>query len=248
MNLPPGGTPSDEVAEILATGRSGASVMFVSMSSRHPDGADANYLEWHTLDHRPEQHRLAQLRCAMRLVSTPECRIVRAASEGPLDRVDHVMTYFFTDRSGLAGFTHLSTALRGAGRTPYVLPPVERGAYDVRERVADPDVSIGADVLPWWPATGVYLLVEPTALNPEALVRVAGVAGAWSAVATDVSEHSTAPVGQQITYCFLDDDPVVVAERLRPILASRWHDAAMTPLLAAPFHFVTGRDWARHLP
>ena len=53
------GTPSDAVDAILATGRSGVRTIFVSMSARHPDGADAEYLAWHTLDHRPEQHRLA---------------------------------------------------------------------------------------------------------------------------------------------------------------------------------------------
>jgi hypothetical protein len=53
------GTPSDDVPAILAEGGSGASTIFVSMSARHPDGRDAEYLYWHTYDHRPEQHRLA---------------------------------------------------------------------------------------------------------------------------------------------------------------------------------------------
>ena len=57
MRLP--GTPSDEVADILATGSGDITTMFVSMATRHPEGADAEYLHWHTLDHRPEQHRLS---------------------------------------------------------------------------------------------------------------------------------------------------------------------------------------------
>ena len=36
-----------------------------------PTGRDAEYLRWHTLDHRPEQHRLAGVRASLRLVSTP---------------------------------------------------------------------------------------------------------------------------------------------------------------------------------
>ena len=71
------GTPSDEVDEILATGRSGVTTIFVSMSARHPRGADAEYLAWHSLDHRPEQYRLATLRSSVRLVSTPSCRAAR---------------------------------------------------------------------------------------------------------------------------------------------------------------------------
>ena len=56
MELP--GTPSDDVAGVLATGRGDIGTLFVSMARRHPEGRDAEYLRWHTLDHRPEQHRL----------------------------------------------------------------------------------------------------------------------------------------------------------------------------------------------
>src|ERR1700756_5179684 len=113
MTLP--GTPSDEVDGVLATGRGEISTLFVSMSTRHPEGADADYLRWHTLDHRPEQHRLAAVRASLRLVSTSACRSARAASRGRFDAVDHVMTYFFTDPAGLGPFLDLAGALRGAG-------------------------------------------------------------------------------------------------------------------------------------
>lgn len=79
MHLP--GTPSDEVTEILATGNGEITTLFVSMATRHPDGNDAEYLRWHSLDHRPEQHRLAAVRASLRLVSTPACRAARALSE-----------------------------------------------------------------------------------------------------------------------------------------------------------------------
>ena len=118
MQLP--GTPSDEVAEVLAAGRGEITTLFVSMATRHPDGTDADYLRWHTLDHRPEQHRLAAVRASLRLVSTPACRSARAVSDGPLDAVDHVMTYFFTDQAGLRGFQR---AVDGTGgrrsQTPF---------------------------------------------------------------------------------------------------------------------------------
>ena len=98
------GTPSDDDGAILATGRSGVTTIFASMSSRHPEGADAAYLAWHSLDHRPEQYRLAALRSSVRLVSTPSCRAARAMSDPSLDATDHVMTYFFADAGDLAGF------------------------------------------------------------------------------------------------------------------------------------------------
>jgi hypothetical protein len=243
------GTPSDGVDAILATGRSGVSTIFVSMSARHPDGADAEYLAWHTLDHRPEQYRLATLRSSLRLVSTPACRAARAASDASADATDHVMTYFFADVAGLAGFNDLSVALRAAGRVPYVLPPVERGVYAVRDMHAAPRVKVGADVLPWWPACGVYLLVERSESSVAGLTDVAGVAGTWSAVVVpDDLGVSTAPVGQQITYCFLDDDPVATAARLRPVLEHRRRETGAAAVLAAPFHTVVAGEWDRYVP
>src|SRR5262245_62622678 len=173
------GTPSDEVPDMLATGRTDVTTIFVSMSGRHPDGCDADYLEWHTLDHRPEQHRLAALRASLRVLSTPECRAVRAAGADRYDAVDHVMTYRFSDVSGLPGFNDLSLAMAQVGRTPYLLPTIERAVYQLDGMAAAPRIKVGADVLPWWPAKGVYVLIERGELSPSELVDVAGVGGAW---------------------------------------------------------------------
>lgn len=247
MHLP--GTPSDEVTEVLATGSGEITTLFVSMARRHPDGKDAEYLRWHTLDHRPEQHRLAAVRASLRLVSTPACRSARALSDGPFDAVDHVMTYFFTDRAGLRGFNELSTALGNAGRKLALLPPVERGVYEVQGKAAAPRVKVGSDVLPWLPARGAFLLVErgPAPVHP--LVEVEGVAGVWSALSRRVDASLASAQGNQsITYCFLDDDPIATAERLRPVLAARWADPGIEPLFAAPFFAVVPYEWDRYVP
>lgn len=243
------GTASDDVPQIRATGGSGVGMLFVSMAARHPEGADADYLAWHSLDHRPEQYRLPTLRATLRLVSTPACRDARAASGPQFDATDHVMTYFFADPSGLAGFSDLSAALRGAGRTPFVLPPLERGVYEIAEVAADPQFKVGAEVLPWWPAAGVYLVIEEAGSSPPALLDVPGVTGTWSALASaEEAGLSTAPAGQRITYCFLDENPVAVAGRLAPVLEQRWRDTGEVGLLAAPFHVVVPREWDRYLP
>lgn len=241
------GTPSDEVPEILATGRSGVSTLFLSMAERHPEGADADYLRWHTLDHRPEQHRLAGLRASLRVVSTPACRAARAASDEAFAAIDHVMTYFFAGMTGLDAFNDLSVALRDAGRAPFILPPVQRGVYSVEERVAAPRATVGSDVLPWLPVRGVYILVEEGAAAPAGLTDVAGVVGVWSGASVE-TPFSTAEAGQRITYCFLDDDPVETAGRLRPVLERRWEASAVRPLFAAPFYSVVPYDWERYLP
>lgn len=241
------GTPSDEAPEILAAGRADITTLFVSMAEKHPEGADAEYLRWHTLDHRPEQQRLASLRTSLRVVSTPACRAVRAASDERFDAIDHIMTYFFSDVGGLEEFNTLSAALRNAGRAPFILTPVQRGVYTAAQRITAPRAKVGADVLPWWPAKGVYLLVEHGVAPSNGLIEVPGVAGVWSANAIPTA-FSSADAGQQITYCFLDDDPVQTADRLRPVLEQRWKASGARPLLAAPFHSIVPYEWDRYLP
>ncbi|HUL98492.1 MAG TPA: hypothetical protein VLU24_03490 [Mycobacterium sp.] len=243
------GMPSDEVPAILDAGRGDISTLFVSMATRHPDGLDAGYLAWHTLDHRPEQHRLSAVRASLRLVSTPACRAARAASSGRFDAIDHVMTYFFTDVGGLRGFNELSTALGSADRKLELLPPVQRGVYDVTGKIAAARIKIGADVLPWWPTRGVYLLLEEGQAASTDLLDVEGVGGVWSAAARGVDVSlATAKPGQHITYCFLDDDPVTAAERLRPVLEKRWNGTGVEPLFAAPLHPVVPYEWDRYVP
>jgi hypothetical protein len=247
---PLAGTPSDDAPDVLSTGRSDITTVYVSMSGRHPEGRDRDYVEWHCFDHRPEQYRLASLRSSLRVVSTPACRAARAASHARYDSVDHLMTYLFADLAGLEPFGALAVALADAGRTPYLLPVVERAVYGFAGAIAAPRIKIGADVLPWWPARGVYLLIEQGQAPAAQLVEVPGVAGAWwgPGVPMDPPYATADSTGLWITYCCLDDDPVDAAERLRPILEKRWSQGRVVPLLAAPFHAVLPHDLGRYLP
>ena len=172
------GAPSDEFPAILATGRTDVTTIYTSLSKRHPDGRDADYLEWHTLDHRPEQHRLAQLRASFRMVSTPACRAARAASDERYDEADHLQSYFFAGLSAMDSFNDLSVALRDAGRAPYLLPLVERAVYRLDGTAAAPRIKVGADVLLWWSAKGVYFMIERGGSSVADLLDVPGVGGA----------------------------------------------------------------------
>jgi hypothetical protein len=243
----PPGRASDEAPEILATGRSDVTILFTSMSARDPLGADAEYLRWHTFDHRPEQFRLDGIRSSLRIASTPACRAARAASDPKLDATDHVMTYFFTGAAALEPFNDLATALRETGRMSHMLPSVQRGVYSVCERHSAHRVKLGADVLPWWPAKGVYLLIETGAASAAGLVEVPGVAGIWQASAAP-SPYSSAAPDQHIAYLFLDGEPLETAEILRPMLQERWDNSQVQPLLAAPFYCVIPHEWDRYLP
>lgn len=248
MTLVLPGTPSDQLPAVLATGVPDVSMIFASMSARESSGRDAEYLEWHSLDHRPEQYRIAGLRHSIRLVSTPACRAARASSDARYDAVDHVMTYFFADGAALDQFNALSAAL-GGERRPFRLPSVDANYFRVAGKVAAPRAIAGADVVPWRAALGVYLIVEQGTESPAALVDVPGVAGIWWHVGgAPLMPGFHDNTGLQLAYCFLDDDPVATAERLRAPLQQRWATRKVTPLLAAPFHVLVPFEWNRYLP
>jgi hypothetical protein len=247
------GTPSDDAPEILGAGRLDVTTAFVSMTARHPESRDADYIAWHCLDHRPEMHRLRAMRASLRLVSTPECRAARAASEPPYDAVDHVMTYLMagdTD-AALQAFRVVNFALLEAGRTPYLLPMIQRAVYGFGGIAAAPRIKVGADVLPWWPPHGVYLLLERGAAPVADLVQAPGVAGVWWAAGVAKGEPFSVGAdnaGLQIAYCYLDEDPASAAQRLLPILEKRWAEARVAPLLAAPFRAIAPNEWDRYVP
>ena len=121
--------------------------------------------------------------------------------------------------------------------------------YEVQSKAAAPRVKVGSDVLPWLPVRGAFLLVERGPASAAPLVEVEGVAGVWSALSREVDASlASAQADQSITYCFLDDDPIAVAERLRPVLAARWAEPGIEPLFAAPFFAVVPYEWDRHVP
>lgn len=244
------GTASDQLPAVLATGRTDITTLFVSMSARHPEGRDAAYLQWHTLDHRPEQYRLRTVRAAFRLVSTPACRAARAISHARYDATDHLMTYLFADAAGLKSFGELAVALTEAGRVPYLLPAVERAVYRLEGTLAAARIKAGADVLPWWPARGMYVLIERGNESPAELIEVPGVAGIWwgSWLPVDPRMTTREDSGLQIVYCFLDEDPALTGERLRPVLEKRWRERRIEPLLGAPFQVLVPHEWDRFLP
>ncbi|HEX7853903.1 MAG TPA: hypothetical protein VF503_09425 [Sphingobium sp.] len=243
------GTPSDQLPDVLANGATDIGFAFISLSAREPDGRDAEYIEWHSLDHRPEQYRLPQLRNSLRLVSTPECRAKRLANEGKFAATDHVMTYLFTGPDGIAGFYKLGHALGEGGRMPLRLPSIGYITGALAGKAAAPGAVAGADVIPWRATKGVYLLIEDGLSAADTLTDIDGVAGAWwyhggQAPEPFEGDHG----GRQVTYLYLDADPVETAERLRPLLEKRWESGAVKPLFAAPFFAVLPFAWDRYLP
>lgn len=243
------GIPSEQLPDVLGTGQTAAKYVFISMSGRHPEGRDAEYIEWHSLDHRPEQYRLPELRHSLRLVSTPACRAARVASVDLYDKVDHIQTYMFTDSGAIPGFNVLGDALNVGGRMAIRLPSITYLTADLDGKIAAPRAVAGADVIPWRPALGVYVIVEEGQSSPEALVDLPGVAGVWWYQGTVApAPYSGDARGLQVTYCFLDSDPVAAAAALGEAVKARWASGEIKGLLAAPFFAIVPFEWDRYLP
>jgi hypothetical protein len=158
------------------------------------------------------------------------------------------MTYFFAENAAFQQFRVLSAALSGP-RRPFRLPSVYAAYFQLAGKIASPSAISGADVLPWRPARGVYILIERDAQAPTGLTNIDGVAGAWWHRGGGSPEpgHSD-NTGIQVSYCFLDDDPIDTATRLVEPLKQRWARGEGTPLLAAAFHVLVPFEWDRYLP
>jgi hypothetical protein len=251
--------PSDEAQDVLAVGRSDVTCTVLSLSARHPDGDDARYLEWHMLDHLPEQYRIPEVRSGQRWVSTPRCRKARLAGDDRFDAVDHVISYLFAEPAGLTGpglaaFFALGPRLHEAGRMPIALPRVYFGIWDVAARLANPRALAGADVVPWRPNRGAYLIVERPADRPAgwedpapALAALGGVAGLWRFRGAAGHPYAEDCADLEATLCYLDGDPVdEVAPGVTRVLAAGGPTPSL--LLAAPFETVTPYAWDRAVP
>ncbi len=159
------------------------------------------------------------------------------------------MTYLFKDSSSIPGFDKLGAALGEGGRMTVRLPTVDFCTADLAGKVASPSAVAGADVIPWRPALGIYLLIERGWSNPADLLSVDGVAGIWwyhrrSSTSSDVNGADEL----QLSYLYLDSDPVEVAHLLAAPLADRWKSGAIEGLLAAPFYTIVPFEWDRYLP
>jgi hypothetical protein len=207
----------------------------LSLSARSPEGDDAAYIEWHSLDHLPEQYSMRSLVYGQRWVSTPACRAARAAGGGALDATDHVVQYLFADKGSLDRFFALGAELREAGRMPLRLPPVELAAYAFVDGTSP---VVRAEVLPFRPNRGAYLIVSDA---PVDLPAVDGVAGVWRFVGGIFHERLADTRGRHLTVCYLDGEPAEVGAGITAAIEQ-------PVLLGAPFCALTPFDWSRSLP
>jgi hypothetical protein len=213
---------------------------------------DAQYIEWHSLDHHPEQYGIDGIRLGQRWVSTPSCRAVRAVEHGRFDDVDHVMQYHFADplQSSLEEFFALGATLHKAGRMPLRIPAVELGGYELVDRCASAHALIRAEVVPWRPARGAYFIVEHGGENADlkTLCEIPGVAGAWRYRGGAFHERLVDTTDLTLTVLYLDDEVVATGVRIGAALSEGWEGSSTVAMLAAPFESIQPWAWDRALP
>jgi len=243
-------------------------VGFFSLSGRSTTGDDRPYLEWHQLDHMPEQYQLPGLVFGQRWASTPECRAARVAEVADWVSIDHVVSYLMGEPvdATLDDFLTLGQRLADMGRFSHRLPSVYTGGLLLLETHAAPGALVSPEVVPFRPNRGVQLVVEEPAdqdregwdaylqrahaeVMPE-LMSVPGVAGAWVfATSPAIRRRPNFKKGRyRMTLYYLDDEPAVVAGRLAEPLRRSWKDGGTRPLLAAPYESMMRWDWGRFGP
>lgn len=210
-------------------------VCVLSLSARSPEGDDAAYIEWHSLDHLPEQYSMRSLVYGQRWVSTPACRAARAQGDDALDGADHVVQYLFADKGSLDRFFALGAELREAGRMPLRLPPVELAAYAFNDATS---AVVRPEVVPFRPNRGAYLIVSDGRVD---IKPTDGVAGVWHYVGGRFHDRLVDTRGRHLTVCYLDGDPAEVGAQITQSLTQ-------PVLLGAPFASLVPFDWERSLP
>jgi hypothetical protein len=169
-------------------------------------GHHGTYNTWHLYDHLPEQLPLHGIAWGQRWVLTP-AQSSRATAQPPLDRVHYVTLYLLAEpiEQTLEDFRALGQRLRTEGRFHLHRRSHLSGAMEVGAMRAAPHALVSAEAVPYRPNTGAHVrLTQDTTPPVASLVTLPGVAGVWTFAGMDM----------QLTWCWLDADPVEVSEAI----------------------------------
>jgi len=217
------------------------------------------YNAWHQLDHMPEQYPLPGVAHGERWVSTPACRAARAAESPRLAPVHYMTLYLMGEplERTLEEFRSLGEQLRQVGRFHEHRRARLSGPFEVTGMHAAPRVLVSDEAVAFRPNRGVYVVVtERAEAGPGAgraadavgglvprLLETPGVAGVWTFTGSDrFSLLGWRPGGCDIAVCFLDVEPLAVADRLGGLATGA--SAPTSPVeFAGPFETVTPWRW-----
>jgi hypothetical protein len=227
------------------------------------------YNEWHQLDHLPEQLPIPGISYGQRWVSTPRCAAVSRsrdrAGSPDLSAAQYLTMYLMREplEETLQCFYDLAERLHQEDRFFPYRRALESGPLTVLGAFAAPRVKVSAAAVPYRPNRGIYAMVDDPMgafensqrsdlqRSAEQLLGVAGVAGVWffgpgynaRDDTVSVPKGAGEPFEADMTICFLDEDPVCVAEELADLVASRVERRGSAPRLAGPFETVVPWAW-----
>jgi hypothetical protein len=232
------------------------------------------YNAWHQLDHMPEQYPLRGVVFGQRWVSTPACRRARAVDAPVLSPAHYMTLYLMGDpvHATLREFRALGDTLRGLGRFHAHRRARLSGPFEVTGTRAAPRVLVSPQAVPYRPNRGVYVVVRDRIGGQDAgdrrseadtgdgpgsagdvderlagsLLAADGVAGVWSfATHRRFDRYGWRPGDRTVTVCYLDEDPLSVADDLgaRAIAVTDPARAGADMVFAGPLETITPWCW-----
>jgi hypothetical protein len=220
------------------------------------------YNLWHQLDHLPEQYRIPGVVHGERWVSTPACAAARLVADDSLAATHYMTLYLMSEPvdATLREFSDLGYQLRSLGRFHAHRRPLLAAPHVWLDAAAARRVLVDAEAVPYRPNRGIYVVVEePTTDDVAAtdewvrslhlswaprVCEVPGVVGLWQfASSPRLQGPGWAEGARRITVCWLDDDPLETADRLRPAIEERLASPVVRCTYAGAFEAVTVGHW-----
>jgi hypothetical protein len=194
---------------------------------------DDEYLRWHLLDHMPEQYQLPGMLHGVRWVGETGS-VVNYLIGGP---VQQTHDEFFA----------LGRRLGEQGRFPYQRPSLELDFLALLRADAAPAALVSAEVVPFRPHRGVFLIVATADAGhcPEVL-DAPGVAGVWTYGSTDAwtLNKRCQPQPRYITVVYIDGDVAATASALAPLVDRHWSsDSVIQPFTGAYRSMIRWDAW-----
>lgn len=233
---------------------------FFSFTALRP-GEHASHVEWHQMDHMPEQYAIPGLVWGQRYVSTPVCNDNRLLAVGDVADCQYLIVYFFTDpvNESIVEFQDLADRLRALGRMHDSQGKL-RATMTQLEQHAAARVQILPSVIPYRPHRAVYAIVEEpigdlTTWLPRqhehdipAILELPGVAGLWTFATTKAHYGRTYTPGDfRCTLVYLDEPVGYAVPKLNEFLRNRWNDdAPVKPVFAGAFETTRYFDWDQY--
>lgn len=222
-----------------------------SLTPPAPPADGTGYLQWHLLDHMPEQYQLPGIVHAMRWIADGGYLEDRIAAHKHLEDVGGVVNYLVGEpvQQTHDDFMELGLRLAELGRFPERRSSLQLRMLALLRWYAAPRALVSPEVVPFRPHRGVALIVEEPATDDvagwlqwlhrehyPALLEADGVAGAWMYGSTDFWRLSPNCQGdpQYITVVYLDENPLTTTKTLTPLIEQRWASGAVRPLFAGP--------------